>query len=387
MIYLDNASTTRIAPEVYYEMGPYLFGQYGNPGSLHTLGQNAKKAVEKAREQVAHFIGARPEQIIFTSGGTESNNTAVFSVRDNTRAKHIVTGLSEHDSVLESVNRLCINNGFSSTLIGTQPDGSVSLTDVEAAIRDDTGLVSFMYVNNETGAENPVEEIGELCIKKGIPFHTDCVQAASVNKIDVSGIGCAALSLSSHKLHGPKGVGALYIKSPDLFKPLIAGGSSQEFGLRGGTENVAGIVGFGAACALMERDLKEQDIHTSVLKQVLYTRISEGLSACGLDSIMHLNGDCLLKHGKILNVRFDGVDGETLLLLLDKKGVFVSAGSACRSHEQEPSKTLLAMGVSPEDARNSVRISFSKYNTEIEVIEAAEAFVSSVSALYQWRAR
>ena len=386
MIYLDNASTTCVAPEVIDAMLPYFNDCYGNPGTLHSLGVQAKKAVERARAQVAHFIGASPEQIIFTSGGTEANNAAIFSSCYNMPlgCNHVLSSKTEHDSVLKALKGFYRNSSIDVDLLSPQSDGSISEADVLSAVNDSTWFMTFMYVNNETGAENPVKEIGEICRSIGAQFHVDCVQAASVNKINVTDLKCSSASFSSHKLHGPKGIGALYIEDPGSFVPLICGGDTQEFGLRGGTENVPGIVGFGAACELMERDLHEQDIHTSVLKQVFYTRILEGLRARQLEDIIHLNGDCLLKHGKILNVRFDNVDGETLLLLLDRKGVCVSAGSACRSHLQEPSRTLVSMGISPEDARNSVRVSFSRYNTEAEVINAAEIFVSSVAALHQW---
>lgn len=374
MIYLDNASTTKIDPLVLEAMLPYLKDEYGNAGTLYALGRRANEAIEKARAQVAEFIGAEPEQIIFTSGGTEANNTVFFSLLDFLKASektHVITASNEHDSVLKSVRNLCIKDDFHATYLPVNKAGCVEVRNVKSALQKDTGLVSIMYMNNETGSENPITEIGGLCSEHGILFHTDCVQAAGCSKLDVDKFNCDFLSISSHKIHGPKGVGALYVRCRGMCNPLIHGGSSQEFGLRGGTENVAGIVGFGMACALMNKHLHEVDVHTSSLKQIFYNMLANELDKLGASGIFHVNGDAVIKHGKTINLRFDGVDAETLLLVLDARGVCVSAGSACRSHESEPSHVLLAMGIEPEDARNSVRFSFSKMNTEDEVRTAA----------------
>lgn len=249
-------------------------------------------------------------------------------------------------------------------------------------LRENTGLVSIMYMNNETGSENPVEEIGALCRERGILFHSDCVQVAGCCRLDVEKMNCDFLSLSSHKIHGPKGVGALYVRDVSLITPMIRGGSAQEFGMRGGTENVAGIVGFGAACELMNERLHEIDVHNSMLKQIFYNVLVENLKAHGLQDVLHVNGDLIIKHGKTINIRFDDVDGETLLLMLDAKGIYVSAGSACHSHESKPSHVLLAMGIDPEDARNSIRVSFSKMNTEAEVKYAAGVIANCVATLH-----
>lgn len=384
MIYLDNASTTKIDPAVLDAMLPYLKEEYGNAGTLYALGRRANQAIEKARAQVAEFIGAKPEQIVFTSGGTEANNMVFASLLSFLKASektHVTTASNEHDSVLKSVRNLCIKHGFDVTYLPVNKAGCVELGNVKSAIREDTGLVSVMYMNNETGSENPVADIGELCTEHGILFHTDCVQAAGCCKLNVDKLHCDFLSLSSHKIHGPKGVGALYVRRRGMCSPLIYGGSSQEFGLRGGTENVAGIVGFGAACALMNKQLHEVDIHTSGLKQIFYNRVAYQLKELGVPDILHVNGDAVIKHGKTVNLRFDGVDAETLLLMLDARGVCVSAGSACRSHESEPSHVLLAMGIDPEDARNSVRFSFSKMNTEDEVRAAAAIVAECVYGL------
>lgn len=385
MIYLDNASTTRIDPSVLDAMMPFLTDEYGNPGTIYGLGRRAKEAIEKARSQVAKFIGAKPEQIIFTSGGTEANNmvfSSLLSFLEQSEKTHVITTSSDHVSVLNSARNLCIKRGFDLTELQVNHHGCVELGNLKSELRENTGLVSIMYMNNETGSENPVEEIGAMCHERGILFHSDCVQAAGCCKLDVEKMNCDFLSLSSHKIHGPKGVGALYVRDMSLITPMIRGGSAQEFGMRGGTENVAGIVGFGAACELMNERLHEIDVHNSMLKQVFYNVLEENLKAQGLKNVLHVNGDLIIKHGKTINIRFDDVDGETLLLMLDAKGIYVSAGSACHSHESKPSHVLLAMGIDPEDARNSIRVSFSKMNTEAEVKYAAGVIANCVAALH-----
>lgn len=387
MIYLDNASTTRIDPLVLEAMMPYLKEEYGNAGTLYALGRRAKEAIEKARAQVAEFIGANPEQIIFTSGGTESNNMVFNSMVDlKTDGKsRIITAKNEHDSVLKSAQNLCIKHGFDITYLPVNKAGCVEIgnrKNLKHELSTDVAMVSIMHTNNETGSENPIEDIGELCREYGVFFHTDCVQAAGISKLNVNRFHCDFLSLSSHKIHGPKGVGALYTRGQWMCDPLIIGGASQEFGLRGGTENVAGIVGFGEACELMGKHLREVDIHNSELKQNFYNTLKSCLEAGGLGNIMHVNGDLVIKHGKTINLRFDGIDAETLLLMLAAHGVCVSAGSACRSHESEPSHVLLAMGLDAEDARSSIRVSFSKMNTNREAEEAARIISACVSALH-----
>jgi len=385
MIYLDNAATTQIDPEVLDAMMPYLTDQYGNAGTLYELGRNAKSAIDRARAQVAEFVGAAPEQIIFTSGGTEANNMVFFSLRDflkKSKKTHIISAYNEHDSVFGAVRALCMKEDFYSTLLLPDSRGVIDPANLHKSILDDTGLVSIMYMNNETGSENDVSEISRICSQKDILFHTDCVQAAGSCVLNAKEIGCDFMSVSSHKIHGPKGVGALFVKDAKYIAPMIYGGSVQEFGLRGGTENVAGIVGFGKACELMSKQIHEIDIHNSVLKQLFYSNLKNELSEYGLEDILHINGDTVVKHGKTINVRFDDVDGETLLVFLDARGVCVSSGSACNSHESTPSRVLLSMGIDPEDARNSIRVSFSKFNTEHEVMEAAEVVALCVRMLH-----
>lgn len=393
MIYLDNASTTSIDPLVLDAMMPYLTEQYGNAGSLYGLGRSAKNAVDTAREQVAALIGAYPHQIIFTSGGSEANNLVFAGTRRRlleTGRSHTVISQTEHDSVLKAAHSACGNMEFDIGQIPPDAEGVITPAAVDKAfyrtlndedVRVITGLASVMFVNNETGAENDVAAIGKLCSDNGVMFHTDCVQAAACCPIDVEKISCDFLSLSSHKLHGPKGVGALFAAEPEFLTPLIYGGAFQEFGLRGGTENVAGIVGFGKACELTKKRLHDDDIHTSTLKQVFYNNLVQFLAEAGAEDIVHVNGGLVIKHGRIINLRFDGVDGETLLLLLDRMFVCISAGSACNSREQVPSHVLLSMGLSEEQARNSVRISFSRENTEEEVVAAAKIIADCVVRL------
>lgn len=386
MIYLDNASTTMIDPSVLAEMMPYLGAEFGNPGSLYSLGFHAKEAIQKARKQVASFIDAKPDQIIFTSSGTEANNMVFVSMlpwmwKDGT-VPHLIVGANEHDSILKTVEALKEQGRADFTMVYPNHAGFIDPRMVEDAIRPETKLASIMCVNNETGAESDVREIAQLCREHDVLFHTDCVQAASSRKLDVRKLGCDFLSLSSHKLYGPKGVGALFAKDRSLLSAYIHGGSAQEFGLIGGTENVAGIVGFGAACELLSKDIHEVSVHNSVLKQLFIARVKNQLSKYGIERILHVNGESIMKPGKILNVRFDNVDGETLLMMLAANGVMVSAGSACNSHESVPSHVLMSMGISPDDARNSIRISFSKMNSEDDAIHAADIVADCVGSLY-----
>ena len=259
------------------------------------------------------------------------------------------------------------------------PGGAAEHKELSGMLNDSVGLVSVMYVNNELGTVNPVEDIAFKCVKAGVLFHTDCVQAAGDRKVDVMDIGCDFATISSHKIHGPKGVGAIFAKDKALLSPLVYGGEDQEFGYRGGTENVAGIVGFGKACELMGSKIHDTEISIAILKQQFYDALTSTLRK-GND-IVHVNGESVLHHGKILNLRFDGVDGATLLLMLDAAGVCVSAGSACHSHEAEPSRVLLAAGLSEDEARSSIRVSFSRHNTQEDVEAAARVMASSVAAL------
>jgi cysteine desulfurase len=386
VIYLDNAATTKIYPEVLEAMMPYLTEEYGNAGTIYGLGRNAADAVMNARQQVADFIGAMPEQIIFTSGGSEANNTALKGAAPYLKAigkKHVVVSAVEHDSVLKAAKSLEKAEGdFCIHTLGVNGNCVVKTQELQKIIDNkEVGFVSVMYVNNETGAVNPVREIGKMCGERGILFHTDCVQAAGCQEINVDDIQCDFLSLSSHKIHGAKGAGALYVRDNSVLTPLICGGGEQEYGLRGGTENVAGIVGFGKACELQKKYAKENLEAISSLRSLFYSQLTKELRKSGMDNMMSVNGAYPGGSAKVLNLCFEGIDGETLLLMLDASGVCVSAGSACRSHESEPSHVLLAMGVTPEKARSSVRVSFSAMNTVEEVIQSAEIIARCVSAL------
>lgn len=384
MIYLDNAATTKIAPQVLNEMMPYLKEEYGNPGTIYGIGRKAADAVALARQRVARFIGAEPEQIIFTSGGSEANNLVIHGTRKYTRSigkEIILISEVEHDSVIRAARQ------YNSTVcVGVDEFGTVCPEHVNRMLvflNGNIGLVSVMYANNETGSVNPVAEIGKICAEHGVLFHTDCVQAAGCQPIDIKEIGCDFLSISSHKIHGAKGVGALFVKNKELLSPLVYGGALQEFGLRGGTENVAGIVGFGKACELATLGREEYLETVSYYRRLFLTRLEYDLKNSGFDGTVSVNGESPYDghKGKTLNIRFDGVDAETLVLMLDSFGVCVSAGSACRSHESQPSHVLLAMGLTPDEARDSIRVSFSEFNTESEVEEAARITANCVATL------
>lgn len=389
-IYLDNASTTRISKEVLEEMMPFLTKEYGNAGTIYSLGRKAKEAVDIARERVARFLNAEPAQIIFTSGGTEANNMVFAGLAPyliNINKKHIITSAVEHESVLRSVENLCIKHGFYATKVCGDGQCRVTPNSIREVLKSDKeniGLVSAMYVNNETGAINPVNLIGSLCKSEGLLFHTDCVQAAASSKIDVQKIGCDFASISSHKIHGPKGVGALYVKEvgeKSLLSPLIFGGLKQESGMRGGTENIAGIVGFGKACEMASENSLAIAKHTCILKNVFMKELRNNLHNKGLQNVLHINSDVTGCSSKILNISIDGVDSETMLLMLDSKGVFVSSGSACNNNQSEPSHVLVSMGIPEDHIRSAIRVSFSQYNYIEEVKRAAQIFTECISQL------
>ena len=394
MIYLDNSATTPIHPEVLKAMMPYLKGGYGNAGAVYRIGRESAKAIRKAREQVAQLFNASADQIVFTSGGSEGNNM-VFSygmrcMLEERGRKHVVISQIEHDSVYEAATHMFkpsgkadIKDDFYTQFIQTKSDGTVVVKHLESLLDEEEsiGLVSVMYVNNETGAVNPVNHIGEICRERGVLFHTDCVQAAGCHPIDTNIIGCDFATISGHKIYAPKGIGAIYIKDKTLARSLIYGGANQEFGLRGGTENVAGIVGLGKACDLICSDFGTQRVTVSLLKRLFYGNMISYLKEVNLEDRIHVNGASVGDVGKTLNLRVENIDSETLLLMLDAKGVCISAGSACHSHKSEPSRVLTAMGLSDDEARDSVRISFSSTNTPAEVEEAAAIFSSCIEAL------
>lgn len=368
MIYLDNAATTKIDPRVLEAMMPYLTEEYGNAGTLYSKGRHAFEAVERARAQVARYINAEPDQIIFTSGGSEANNLAVKGIFDtmvNRDVSTYVSSVFEHDSLLNAMDDVTVHYGihhqsaYPAEMIFDDPPGG-------------TGFVSCMMVNNELGDHYYVNDICKTAHKHGALFHTDAVQCYG-DPIDVEAIGCDSLSLSSHKIHGPKGAGALYVRDRTLMQPLINGGMVQEFGLRGGTENVAGIVGFGEACELMQ----EVDANKlEFLASIFFDTLNGALGS--MWERLNVNSE---NFGKILNLRIDGIDAETLVLAMDTRGVCISAGSACTSHESNPSHVLTALGLTDDEARSSVRISFSRMNTEEEALDAGRVMAECAKAL------
>ena len=383
MIYLDNAATTKIHPDVLGEMMPYLTDEYGNAGTKYSLGIKSYNAVSKARKQVAEFIHASPEQIIFTSGGSEANNLALKGTLGwlkKTGKTRILVSAVEHDSILRVVEAIGKRPDFSVGYIHVNSDGKVDTHELANQLsRKDVGLVSMMYENNETGAVNPVSQIGLMCKKRKVLFHTDCVQAAGWLPIDVEEINCDFLSISSHKIHGCKGVGALYAKNKKILTPQIVGGASQEFGYRAGTENVAGIVGFGAACEIASEKMQDMSREYQ-LKWDFWSKLTDEAKKYNVENIIHINAIPVDNRSKTLSIRFDGIDSETLLLLLDAYGICVSAGSACKSNEAKPSKVLTDM-MSEEDARSTIRVSFSTMNTKEEVEDAASILAGCVSML------
>ena len=377
MIYLDSAATTPIHPEVLQSMRPWIMENFANAGAVYGAGRKAKEAIESARAKVAKLFAADPENIVFTSGGSEGNSFAFHAAAERLRStnkKHVLVSSVEHDSVLRAAEGL-IKQGFHVELLPVCPGGYVRIDDVRRAITPETGLISVMYVNNETGTVNNLESIGRLCAENEILFHTDCVQAAGLLPIDVSSINCDFATASAHKFHGPKGIGCVYVKDTGMWEPMIYGGHGQEHGLRGGTENVSGIVGMGTAAEIAARSMSDTQKHVVKLRSYLWEYLSQELK-----NTVHLNGQCFAV-SKVLNVRIDDIDSDTMVLAMDAAGVSISAGSACRSFELTPNRTLTAMGLSPDEARSSVRISFSSMNTEDDVRYAGRALVKCVKLL------
>lgn len=356
-VYADNAATTAVLPQAAQAMLPFLTEQYGNPSSLYTLGQTARGAVEAARGQVAALLGAQPGEIFFTSGGSEADNWAIRGVAEQQAKKgkrHIVTTKFEHHAVLHTVQRLQ-REGFEATFLDVHENGLVRVEEVAAALREDTALVTIMYANNEIGTIQPVAEIGALCRARGILFHTDAVQAAGHVPVDVQAERIDLLSLSGHKLHAPKGVGALYCRRGLRIPNLIDGGG-QEGGRRAGTENVAGIAALGTAAALMREGMEERMRYVASLRD----RLIDG--ALKIER-SRLNGDRTRRLPGNASFCFEGVEGESLLLLLDFQGVSASSGSACTSGSLDPSHVLLSIGLPHEVAHGSLRLTLDENNT------------------------
>lgn len=361
IIYADNAATTAMSDKAIEALTPYLKEVYGNPSSLHTVGQTAKEALEEARARVAKCLNADPNEIYFTSGGSEADNQCIRSAAVNglrKGKKHIISSAFEHHAVLHTLKKL-EKEGFEVTYLDVHADGLVTAKQVEEAIRPDTALVTIMYANNEVGTIQPVREIGEVCKKAGVPFHTDAVQAVGHIAVDVKADNIGMLSLSGHKFHGPKGVGALYCKRSIPLNTFIEGGA-QERNRRAGTENIGGIVSMAAALEEACAGMSENSAKLIKMRE----RLIDGLS-----KIPHskLNGDRKKRLPANVNMCFEGIEGEGLLLLLDAKGICASSGSACTSGSLDPSHVLLALGLPHEVAHGSLRLSLSAYNTEEDV--------------------
>ena len=373
-IYADNAATTKMSQIAIDAMMPYMQGIFGNPSSLHSVGQEAAEALSEARAAVAASLGCEPREIYFTSGGSEADNQAIVSAAANGAKKgkkHIISTAFEHHAVLHTLKKL-EKQGFEVTLLDVHQSGLITAAEVAAAIREDTCLVTVMYANNEIGTILPIAEIGAVCREKGVVFHTDAVQAAGHLHINVADQNIDMLSLSAHKFHGPKGVGALYCRKGIILSNIIEGGA-QERGKRGGTENIPAIMGMAAA---LSEACANADANAAKLSK-MRDRLIDGLL-----KIEHsvLNGDRTNRLPGNVNMCFEGIEGESLLLMLDMHGVCASSGSACTSGSLDPSHVLLAIGRPHEVAHGSLRLSLSEYNTEEEV----DAIISAVTEVVQY---
>lgn len=362
VIYFDNNATTKIAPEVFEAMIPFLTEYYGNPSSAYGFGRQIQAAVKKAREQVAALLGCSPRELYFTSCGTESDNAALASALQATGKRHIITSKVEHSAIKNHVAHL-ERSGYAVTRLPVDSLGRLAVQQVAEAIRPDTALVSLMWANNETGVLFPIEEIGRLCRERGVLFHTDAVQAVGKIPFKLSECQIDFLSLSGHKLHAPKGVGALYVRSGVAFLPYLIGGG-QERGKRGGTENVASIVGLGEAAASALALLEKERTEVKALRDAFEAGVLGAVPGA------KVNGDLEQRLPNTTNICFSGLEAEALLLLLDREGICASAGSACTTGTLEPSHVLSGMGLDPEDALASIRFSFGRDNTREEVEKA-----------------
>ncbi len=374
-IYFDNNATTPLAPEVFEAMRPYMLEDYGNASSIHWYGQRAKAGVEKAREQVARLLNARASEIVFTSGGTESDNAAIFGIVDTARAerKHVVTTAIEHPAVLSTAKAL-ERRGVSVSFVRVGSSGVIDPADVAAALRPETVLISVMHANNELGTIQPLEEIGRIAQERDIYFHADAVQSAGKIPLDVHRLGVDLLSLSAHKLNGPKGVGALYVRKGTILRTLMHGGH-HERDRRPGTENVAGIVGLGAAAEAARAHLEEECGRVAGLRD----RLEAGILA--RVPYAKVNGDRAHRMPNTTNLTFDYLEGEGFVIAMDLRGVACSTGSACSSGSLEPSHVLTAIGLRPEQARASIRFSLGRFNTDADVDAALEILPAVVEQL------
>lgn len=374
-IYLDNNATTKTDEEVVKAMIPYLLENYGNPSSIYKMGRENRKAVEDSREKVAQILNCEPNEIYFTSGGSESDNTAIRGIAYSHKNKgnHIITSNIEHPAVLETCKQL-EKEGFEVTYIGVNENGIVDLEELKKSIKPTTILISIMFANNEIGTIQPIEEIGKIAKEHNIIFHTDAVQAVGNIQIDVKKLNIDSLSLSAHKFYGPKGIGVLYVKKGIQFNKFINGGH-QERNKRAGTENVAGIVGLAKAMELAYRDLEEHNRKIKELRNYYIEQIKDKIP------YIKINGDMKKRLPGNINISFRFIEGEGLLLNLDLKGICASSGSACTSGSLDPSHVLLAIGLPHEIAHGSLRISIGKYNTKEEIDYVIENLVEIVGRL------
>lgn len=375
MIYMDHSATSQVDTEVFKAMEPYFVQQFGNASTLYSLGRDARKAMENARAQVASLIGAKTEEIIFTSGGTESDNIAIkgTAYRLKDKGNHIITSAIEHPAVDETCKYL-EKNGFEVTYLPVYEEGIVRVSDLEDAITDKTILITIMHANNEIGTIQPISEIGKIARENKTYFHTDAVQTVGKIPVNVEELNVDMLSLSAHKVYGPKGIGALYVKKGVRLEPILHGGG-HERGIRPGTENVTGIVGLGKACELAEKNLLDNAKYITNLRNKLIDGVLNSVEQS------YLNGDHTKRLPNNVNFRFTGIEGESLVLHLDSKGIAASTGSACSSKSLEPSHVLTALGLEHVDAHGSLRLTLGKENTEEDVGHAIESIKEVVETL------
>lgn len=374
VIYMDNNATTRVAPEVLEEMMPYLKDLYGNPSSMHTFGGQVAHKIRRAREQVAALLGCEPDEIIFTSCGTESDNTAILGTLAAVPNKRtVITTRVEHPAVLGPCQHL-EQHGYQIIELAVDRNGNLDMAEFESVISDDTALITVMYANNETGVIFPVEQMAAISKDKGIPFHTDAVQAVGKIPLNMKESNIDLLSLSGHKLHAPKGVGVLYVRRGTRISPYMLGGH-QEANRRGGTENVAGIVALGKACELAQQSMEDENTRVKALRDRLQGKILATCPDC------MVNGNVQNRLPNTLNVSFEFIEGESILMMLDRFGICASSGSACTSGSLEPSHVLRAMGIPFTAAHGSIRFSLSRYNTQDEVDFVAEKLPAIVNRL------
>ncbi len=375
MIYMDHSATSPVDIEVFNAMKPYFVESYGNASTLYSLGREARRAMESSREKVASIIGANTDEIIFTSGGTESDNIAIkgTAYRFKRRGNHIITSNIEHPAVDETCKYL-EKNGFEVTYLPVEKDGIVNSSDLEDAITDKTILITVMHANNEIGTIQPISEIGEIARENKIYFHADAVQSVGKIPVNVEELNVDMLSLSAHKLYGPKGVGALYIKKGVRVEPIIHGGGHEK-GIRPGTENVAGIVGLGKACEISENNLEEEAQYLTSMRDELIKRVLSEIDES------YLNGHPTKRLPNNINFRFTGIEGESLVLHLDSKNIASSTGSACSSKKLEASHVLMALGLKEVQAHGSLRLTLGKENKVEDIDYVIESIKNAVDTL------